>query len=239
MRALPPDLALVIPVHNEAALVREVVEDWVRTLDEMGAPYAIHMYDDGSTDGTAAILAELAARHPRLAVSRHGNRGHGPTVLRGYREADAAWVFQADGDGEIPAREILPLWAAREGADLLLGYRTGRRSAPVRRLVSLVARASLGALSGRLLRDVNTPFRLMRGAWLREAAPRLPDDARVPNILLAALAARSGARIVELPVRFEGRPARGSWLSSGRLLRFCAGAILELVRFAAPGGRGR
>lgn len=220
-------------MYNEGPLVREVLEEWLAMLDSLAVPYAIHAYDDGSKDDTRAILLELAAKRPELVVHSHANRGHGPTVLRGYRECDAEWVFQADGDGEIPAREAVALWQQREGHDLVLGYRTSRSSGAVRRAVSLVARVSLGALSGRMLRDVNVPFRLMRGAWLRAAAARLPDDARIPNILISALAVRQEARILELPVMFQGRPARGSWLSSGRLLRFCAGAMVELVRFAA------
>jgi len=237
--APPLDLAVVIPVHDEAALAREVLDEWIGVLDGLGIAYAIEVYDDGSTDGSDRVLADVARAHPRVRVHRHENRGHGPTILRGYREAEAAWIFQADGDGEIPAREALGLWTQRDGRDLVVGRRIGRTSTPLRRAVSFTARTSLALLFGSALSDVNSPFRLMRRAWLDEALARIPDGSRVPNILISAWAARSGARVLELPVPFRPRPARGSWLSSGRLLRFCAGALAEVVRFSRASAGAR
>ena len=82
-----PALTLVMPVYNEAAAIGGVVRSWAAELDRLGIDYEMRVYDDGSRDQSAAVLEQLSNEVPRLLVTRHSNRGHGPTILRGYREA--------------------------------------------------------------------------------------------------------------------------------------------------------
>ncbi len=89
------------PAYNEADRVASVIEEWTTELDRLGVDYELVVYDDGSTDRTLQVLAACRARHSRLRVERHANMGHGPTILRGYREARGRWVLQLDGDGEV------------------------------------------------------------------------------------------------------------------------------------------
>ena len=223
-----PQLTLVIPVHDEVGGIVPLLRHWVTVLGRLGIDHELRVYDDGSRDGSGDALAALAAELPQLVLTRHANRGHGPTILRGYREARGAWVFQADGDGEIAPGELARLWELRDRHDLVLGRRTGRRSTPDRRLVSAVSRLAVRLLFGRGVGDVNTPFRLMRAERLREALAELPEpDLFAPNVALAGLAIRRGWRIAEVPVAFEsrrwGRASLGSW----RLWRAAARALRE------------
>ena len=227
----------MIPVYNEERLIGEVVGEWCEVLSDLDTVSEIHLYDDGSTDGTPRLLEELRSRHPSVVVHRHENRGHGPTILAGYREVEADWIFQADGDGEIPAAQIQRIWARRQDYDILLGRRDGRTSSFVRRLVSFGARVCIRVLFGRAIRDVNTPFRLIRKEWLESAVGLLPRDALTPNLLLSGLAARQGARILEVGVSFRHRPARPSWLGSWKLLRFCMASLVEVARFSVAASR--
>ena len=133
-------LSVVIPVFNEAGAVRRVVSTWDDELGRLAIPYEIRVYDDGSRDQTGALLAELARERPHVVALGHANRGHGPTILRGYHEAGGTWVFQVDGDDEMPAAAFPDLWARRDQADLVLGYRVGRSQSLARRIVSGVSR---------------------------------------------------------------------------------------------------
>ena len=223
---------MVIPVYNEAGGIAAVVAEWEAELDRLGVAAELLLYDDGSRDGSGEILAALAAASARLVVRAHANRGHGPTILRGYREARGAWVAQADGDGEIPASAFGALWAERERADLVLGVRQGRPQSPSRRLLSRGARLAARAVAGAPIADVNCPFRLHRGARLAALLPAIPEDAAVPNVLLAALAVRRGLRLREVPVPFVGRRAGVSTLAAGRLLRLAWRAGLEVAGLA-------
>ncbi len=194
-----------MPVYREAEALPAVLDAWSKTLGDAGIDYELRAYDDGSPDGSLAILRERAAVDPRLVVESHANQGHGPTILRGYREARGCFVFQVDSDGEIAPKPFLELWRVREHFDFGLGVRTCDQRAAVRRLVSSVARWTVRLLFGPGLRDPNCPYRLMRREWLESALERVPVGAFAPNVLLSGLAIRGGARLRELPVRSRPR----------------------------------
>jgi glycosyltransferase involved in cell wall biosynthesis len=223
----------VIPVYNEQDALESAVLDWTAALDAAAIDYELLLYDDGSSDATPQRAAALAERLPRLSLRRHPNRGHGPTILRGYREARGAWVFQADSDGEIAPAHFAELWRRRDGFDLLVGARAGRRSSAVRRLVSGLSRAVVRAGFGDgPVRDVNSPFRLYRREPLQRMLALMPDGLFAPNVVLTGLAARLRLRCCELAVPHRGRAAGSGSLGSLRLWRGCARALRETVALA-------
>src|SRR4051812_48649922 len=98
-----PQLSVVMPVYNEAEAIGPVLDAWANELSRLGIDYELRVYNDGSKDRTLEILQQKAQTLPRLVVGTHENRGHGPTILRGYGEARGEWVFQVDSDDEMPA----------------------------------------------------------------------------------------------------------------------------------------
>ena len=172
--AASPELSVVMPVFNEAAAIGEALQEWTDELDGLGIDYEIRVYDDGSRDATPDVLSQLAKENPRLVVERHENKGHGPTILRGYREAPAPWVFQTDSDGEMDVGGFAALWERREEYDFLFGTRAGRESSPARWLVTRVSRLSVWLLFARGVSDVNTPYRLMRAEASALFSPTSP-----------------------------------------------------------------
>lgn len=226
-----------MPVHNEEHAIAEVVTEWVRELDELSLDYELVVYDDGSTDATRATLERLSASLPRLVVRTHPNRRHGPTVLRGYREARGDWIFQTDSDGEMDVAGFARLWQTRDAYDVLLGCRERRRTTLIRRLVSQLARVVVWVLFGRRLRDVNTPFRLMRRAAIARLLRVVPEDCFAPNVALSGLAARGGLRIFEAPVPHRERRGGRSSLSGLRLWRASLRSLRQTLGIAL-GSRG-
>lgn len=227
-----PQLSVVVPAYDEEGAIAGVVRGWAAMLDRLGVAYEIRVYDDGSRDGTAAVLDALAREVPALVVVHQENRGHGPTVLRGYREARGAWIFQVDGDDELPPDAFPTLWALRNDADLVLGIRTGRVQPIGRRIVSAVSRLAVRLLFGRGVHDVNVPYRLHRRAVLEGLLPLVPDDTFAPNVALTGLAVRQGLVIREVPVLH--RPRRTGTSSFGRLSmwRSAARALRETLSIA-------
>lgn len=226
------ELTVVIPTFCEAGHIEEVLDAWRATLDSLHIDYLLCVYDDGSRDGTLEILQRQARQHARIAVEGHENRGHGPTILEGYRRARGEWVFQVDSDGEIAPNHFGALWRQREGHDLLLGCRRRSSQAPTRRLVSTMSRLAVSLFFGRGIRDVNSPYRLMRGTSLRRLLPRIPPDAFAPNVILSGIAIRDGLRVQEQDVPVQAKAARRSSLSGGRLWRGAWRALGETVRVA-------
>src|SRR5207237_498076 len=141
-----PTLTVVMPAYNEAGAIREVVTGWDCQLAALGVPYEIRVYDDGSRDGTGDLLAALARERPALTAVRQPNRGHGPTILRGYREARGEWVFQTDSDGEMGPESFPLVWERRHEADLVLGYRSRRTGASSIARLKLLRAAALSFL---------------------------------------------------------------------------------------------
>lgn len=200
------DLAVVMPVYNEAECIADVVSNWLETLNREHLRFRLLVLNDGSRDATADVLARFSG-DPHVEVVNKANSGHGPTILAGYHRAIgmADWVFQVDSDGEILASEFPTLWKARGQRDAVMGIRTGTTSAPARRLITRVSRLIVRLCYGAGVTDVNVPFRLMRARVLASFLARIPGDTFAPNVVIAGLLARGGFAIANVPVRFEGR----------------------------------
>jgi glycosyltransferase involved in cell wall biosynthesis len=226
-----------MPVFNEEAAVGAVAGEWMATLEGLGIDYQLRIYNDGSTDGTAAQLERLALGSPRVAVCNQANRGHGPTVLRGYREAAGVWVFQVDSDGEMPAGPFRQLWAERQGYDLLLGFRAGRASPLGRRIITAASRLAVRLLWGPGIRDVNTPYRLMRKARLEEMLGVIPPDAFAPNVIISGLAVRLKLRVYQCPVPHQGRRSGKVSIFGLKLWRSAWRAFRQTLRVARSQAR--
>jgi glycosyltransferase involved in cell wall biosynthesis len=227
-----PVVSLVMPVFNEEATIAAVVREWDAALSRLGVPYEMRLYDDGSRDQTPAAIEALGRAIPNLRVLHHANRGHGPTILRGYSEAAGEWVLQVDSDGELPASALADLWAARARADLVIGYRVGRAAGPARRLVTAMSWLTVRVLFGRGVRDVNCPFRLYRQSVLHRLLADVPPDAFAPNVILAGLAVRDGLRIVERPVPYTERRAGTSSIVRWSLWRAAVRSFRQTIRVA-------
>src|SRR5205085_1317421 len=109
-----PELSIVMPVYNEAAAISDVVKAWLLELERLDIHYEMLIYGDGSRDDTLAVLKQTVNGTRNVAVRSHSNRGHGPTILRGYREAQGEWVFQTDSDDEMTPESFANLWRERE-----------------------------------------------------------------------------------------------------------------------------
>jgi dolichol-phosphate mannosyltransferase len=222
----------VMPVYNEAECVERVCREWIGQMDSVGGTLLV--VDDGSTDQSPRILDHLASAEHRLIVVHQANAGHGAAVMHGYRRAlelSPEYVFQVDSDGEMPARLFPEIWAMREMADFVLGWRSGRRTHPLRLAMSTVHRALLWSLFGVNVRDPNIPFRLMQSTRLRGLLDSVPEGVFAPNVNLSLLAAKAGVLGLgpEVPMapRSGGVASIRGWRTLALGLR-CAG---ELARF--------
>ncbi len=224
-------LIVVMPVYNEDAVIGTVVEDWLRVLDGLGVDYRLRVRDDGSRDETAARLAEIM--HPALEVISTENRGHGPALMAEYPRAfaEAEWVFQTDSDGEMPAERFPTLWAAREGADLVIGVRQKREGPWSRRLITRGLRSLLRLFFGAGIRDGNCPYRLMRSEAFSPAMRLIPEHTFAPNVLLSGFAVRYGLRICETSVPYRPRRTGTVSIRRGRLVRAACLGVWQTLGF--------
>jgi glycosyltransferase involved in cell wall biosynthesis len=200
------DLAVVMPVYNEADCIADVVASWLRILESESLRFSLIVLNDGSSDATAAAL-ERFANDARVDLIHKQNSGHGPTILLGYRRAVgmANWVFQVDSDDELAATEFPAMWRARTQYDAVIGIRYGRRQPFGRWIITRLSRALVRLLYGGTVKDVNVPFRLVRADILSSFVARIPDDTFAPNVVISGVLAGSRYRIANVRVTHRDR----------------------------------
>jgi len=123
-----PTLSVVIPVYNEEETIPELDRRLRAFLGELGETWEVVFVDDGSRDGSAAMLEALAAQEPRYKVISFGrNFGHQIAITAGMDRAEGESVVVMDADLQDPpelVREMLARW--RQGFDVVYAVRQRR-----------------------------------------------------------------------------------------------------------------
>jgi len=197
----PPLLSAVVPAYNEVESLPSLLAELRTALDATQRSWELVLVDDGSTDGTAALLLSEAASDPRLVIVRfEKNAGQSAALAAGLARARGDVVVTLDADLQNDPADIPTLLAALAGADVVSGVRAKRNDSWVRRVSSRVANATRRAVIGDSVTDIGCSLKVYR----REALVGLPMFVGVHRFL-PALCAFRGARVVEVPVHHRPR----------------------------------
>ena len=197
-----PRVSVVIAVLNEAENVAEVAAEAMASLASV-APFEIVFVDDGSTDGTADVLAGLARDGP-IRVVRHAARcGKSQAVRTGVLAARSDWIATLDGDGQNDPADLPDMlrqaWAAPV-APLVAGIRV-RRDDPTSRLIATrIANGVRASLLGDRCPDTGCGVKVFR----RQDFLLLPCFEGMHRFL-PALFQRYGHPLINHPVRHRAR----------------------------------
>ena len=211
----PVRLSVAAPAYDEAASVAAVVTGWADAL--RGHPgvaeWEIVVCDDGSRDGTGAILAGLAASMPELVVvSFARNRGAGAAIAAAVGATRLDWVLLTDSDGQFPVENLDRMLAARAGGGRAFsGARGQKADAAAYRLGSRASGAVCNRLLGTRYRDFNSVFKLVEGPLFRSL--RLESEGMNCSTEITARVVELGVGWVEVPI--EHRPRDGGARSWG------------------------
>jgi glycosyltransferase involved in cell wall biosynthesis len=198
-------ISVFFPAYNDEGSIAQMVETALSLLPRHADDYEVIVVNDGSSDGTAAVLDDLARRHSRVRIVHHPrNRGYGGALRTGFLNATKDWVFYTDGDGQYDVNELerlIPLMA--ENIDIVNGYKI-KRSDGKRRIVLGALYKFLARMLFRLpIRDVDCDFRLMR----RDAIQSI-DLASTSGVVCTEMIYklhRQGCRFAETPVHHYPR----------------------------------
>jgi len=206
-------VSVVVPIYNEVENVPLLCESLVQVLDGLGREYEVVLVDDGSTDGSAELLAQLAAENPRLKVIEfRRNYGQTAAMRAGIEAASGEAVVTIDGDLQNEPGDIPRLLAKLdEGYDLVHGWRKNRRD-PFwhRKLPSLAANWLISRVTGFPVHDLGCTLKAMRAEHVKEL--RMYGEM---HRFIPILAHWQGARCVEIVTRHHprrfGRTKYGLW----------------------------
>ena len=232
MKKINETLRLIIPVYNEEEAIDIVINDWTQKLDSLEIDYTICAYNDGSKDQTLRKLIDLAKENKRLKVIDKPNSGHGPTILKGYKDnLDADWLFQIDSDNELRTENFHLLWEAREENDFIIGNRVDRASPLPRVIITQISRWVVGIFYGFVVKDVNMPYRLMRVEKIKEDILRIPDLTFAPNLIVTGVANIRKMRIKQFDITHHSRETGEVSIKKWKLLKAAIQSFWETIKF--------
>jgi dolichyl-phosphate beta-glucosyltransferase len=234
-----PRLSVVVPAYNEAARVASTLEELAAFLHRLGISFEIRVVDDGSTDGTAAIVERHAALDRRIVVQREPHRGKGGAVKAGMLAAGGDLRFLCDADLSMPVSELPRLLEPQAaGVDVAIGSREGhgarRVGEPLRRHVTgrIFNRAvQYLALPG--IEDSQCGFKMFTARAADAIFPLVTVSGWAFDIEVLYIARHLGFRVLEVPIEWHYRQA--SHLS---VLRDSGGMLREVLRIRARARRG-
>jgi dolichol-phosphate mannosyltransferase len=197
-------LSLVIPAYNEAAGIGQAVAEAEEALARLAGDYEILVVDDGSTDGTADLVAEAAQTNPRVRLLRHaGNRGYGAALRTGFAAARFDRVAFTDADCQFHLGDLAPLLDLADLHPVAVGYRVDRQDPWRRRFLSLGYNTLVRALLGTRVRDCDCALKVFRRDALADLLPEAPGF--FVNTEMLTRARQHGHRVAEVGVRHRPR----------------------------------
>ncbi len=209
-------ISVVVPLFNEERSLETLYREIADALDQQGQPYEVIFVDDGSTDGSLAVLGQLHSETTNvIVVHLRRNFGKAAALQAGFHEARGDTVVTMDADLQDDPSEIPQLLAKLdEGFDLVSGWKTRRNDPWTRRLFSRLFNWSTGVVSGVRLHDVNCGLKAYRAEVLR--GMRIYGEL---HRFIPILASYRGFRVAEIAVNHRARQHGRSRYGPERYLR--------------------
>lgn len=198
------DISVVIPVYNEVDSVPILHQQIHDALEGLDLTWEVIYVDDGSSDGSAEVLAELAEKNKTTTncVGLRRNFGQTAAIAAGIDHACGEIIVLMDADLQNDPADIpILLEKIQEGFDLVSGWRKNRKDTFITRtLPSRIANGLISLVTGVKLHDYGCTLKAYRREVL--TGYRLYGEM---HRFIPAYAGHVGARVTEIPVRHHAR----------------------------------
>lgn len=199
-------LSLVIPAYNEAAIIRDTIEQTLSYLSGEFSDFELIISDDGSTDNTKKIAGEI--KDPRLWVTGHfPNKGKGAAVRQGVLSAKGDIIMYTDADLAygLEAVGALSRLLVSEGADAAIGSRKKHPEGyadypPIRFVASRCFSLITGLMAG-FQYDTQCGLKAFTREGAREIFSRCTVDGFAFDFEAMMICSKLGLHVEQLPVK--------------------------------------
>lgn len=214
---MKPYLSVIVPAYNEEQNIKKgAPQKLLSYLSGQDYSWELIFVDDGSLDKTAELLESFERKNKNVHVIRNPHQGKAATVTKGVLAAGGEIILFTDMDQATPISEIekfLPWF--KDGYDVVIGSRSGRRGAPLIRKLMALGFVVLRTLILRLpLQDTQTGFKAFTKEATRNIFKKLRIFGKIGTIKGAAVKAgfdlevlyvtrKLGYKIKEVPVEWN------------------------------------
>jgi len=196
-----PALSVILPVHDEAENLPILWKEVAEVLPALASSAEVIFVDDGSTDGSAEIIRNLAREDSRIRLLRfEKNAGLSAAFYAGFQAARGRIVATLDSDLQNDPHDLPALVARLDGADAAVGMRLIRHDSLVKRASSRIGNGVRRAVTGDPVQDSACSLRVMKRECLSAVPPYTGMHRFIPSLLKMA-----GFRVVEVPVHHRPR----------------------------------
>lgn len=221
-------VSVFFPCYNDEQTIGELVRNANRILSKRKIPYEIIVVNDGSSDGSAAILRRLKKEIPQLRIVTHRkNQGYGAALRDGFRATKYDLVFYTDGDGQYDVGEIelmFPLMT--HDIDVVNGIKMFRNDPWYRVVVGNLYNFFVRNTFGIDIFDTDCDFRLIRNSLMKKIT--LKSNSGAICVELVRKLQDSGARFREMTVHHYDRQfGTSQFFKPMRIFH----TLVELARF--------
>jgi len=198
-------LSIFFPAYNDSGTIASLVITALRTARKLTPDHEVIVVNDGSADGTAEILEELASIYPQVRIVTHEkNRGYGGALRTGFASATRELIFYTDGDAQYDPAEMEALWRRfDQDVDLVNGYKISRSDPLHRIIIGRIYHHLVNTLFGLTVRDVDCDFRMMRRSIFEKV--HLEKNSGVICLEMMKKITDGQFRIAEVPVHHYHR----------------------------------
>ncbi|MDA3820219.1 MAG: glycosyltransferase family 2 protein [Candidatus Delongbacteria bacterium] len=219
----PPYLSLIIPVYNEEKNIIPLFDAVFDTFKKQSFSYEIICIDDGSIDDSFVFLIDIANDNNQVKIIRFKkNFGQTAAMDAGISYSKGEIIVFLDADMQNDPSDIPTLLRKiEEGYDIASGWRTNRRDKLfLRKIPSKLANSLIRRLSGVKIHDLGCSLKAYKRDMIKDI--HLYGEM---HRFLPVIAARKGAKIVELPVKHHARKHGKSHYNLNRTFK----VLLDLI----------
>lgn len=218
------DLSIILPIYNEEQNIPLLYNKIITVIERMDTRTEVLMVDDGSTDGSFAVMSALASQDFRLRVIKfRRNSGQTAAMTAGIEFARGRVLVTMDADLQNDPEDIPELVRKLEdGYDVVVGWRRDRQDALVTRVIpSKIANYLIGKVTGVPIKDNGCSLKAYRARIIKN----VPLYAEMHRFI-PAMASLVGAQTFQMPVRHHERKHGVSKYGLSRIYK----VLLDLIK---------